>query len=63
MAFDPKQKETCLPPADDKKQEKKPAEQISVNPNPRANENIKDKKINPENDRGVGSEINDGEAG
>lgn len=63
MAFDPKNKEACPPPVEEKNKEEKKDEQVSVNPNPRANENLKDKKVNPANDEGVGSEITDGEAG
>ena len=60
MAFDPKKKE-------DKKKEPreevKSDDQVSVNPNPRANENLKDKDVNPKNTDKAGSEITDGEAG
>ena len=64
MAFDPKHKQT--PPAsekDKKKEDIKTDEHVSVYPNPRANENLKDKNVNPKNDDQVGSEITDGEAG
>lgn len=46
---------------DENKLKQQQAQKMNVNPNPRANENVKD--IPFETERGVGSEITDGEAG
>ena len=67
MAFDPKHKDE--PPATigrknpESQKENKTNADVSKNPNPRANENLKDKDPKPGNTNQVGSEITDGEDG
>ena len=67
MAFDqkPKEKQPSMVERNnqDQQKENKTNDDISRNPNPRANENIKDKNPKPGNTDQVGSEITDGEDG
>jgi hypothetical protein len=67
MAFDQKPKEKHPPTVEHRnpasKKEHQTNEDVSKNPNPRANENLKDKDPKPGNTNQVGSEITDGEDG
>lgn len=67
MAFDQKPKEQHPPTVERKnpesQKENETNEDVSKNPNPRANENLKDKKPKAGNTNQVGSEITDGEDG